>query len=153
MFKVNNKTPERRHWLHSGVFIVNFKHISDLFSSDFIVEFEQLNVSWVKTPHKYADFDSMTNQSLKTRKLNPKSCRFTKRATVKYILQYFSKKVFFKTPLVTASGQISVFCTLHLSHASNWDLRPQACNIIKKETLAQVFSGEFREIFKSNFFT
>ena len=36
MFKVNNKTPERRHWRHSfayivrrsGVFIVNFKHLS-----------------------------------------------------------------------------------------------------------------------------
>ena len=24
------KTPERRHWLHSGVFTVNFEHISHL---------------------------------------------------------------------------------------------------------------------------
>ena len=24
------KTPERRHWRHSGVFIVNFEHISHL---------------------------------------------------------------------------------------------------------------------------
>ena len=46
LFKVNNrntrkrckiyskltvKTPERRHWRHSGVFIVNFEHISYLF--------------------------------------------------------------------------------------------------------------------------
>ena len=45
LLKVNNKntrarcetcsklaieTPERRHWRHSGVFIVNFEHISDL---------------------------------------------------------------------------------------------------------------------------
>ena len=45
MFKVNNrntrtgceicskltiKTPERRHWRRSGVFIVNFEHISNL---------------------------------------------------------------------------------------------------------------------------
>ena len=34
MFKVNNKdartTPERRHWRRSGVFIVNFKHVSHL---------------------------------------------------------------------------------------------------------------------------
>ena len=29
---------------------------------------------------------------------------------------------------------------------------PQACNFIKKETLAQVFSCEFSEIFKSTFF-
>ena len=31
------------------------------------------------------------------------------------------------------------------------DLRPQACNFIKKETLAQVFSYEFCEIFKNIF--
>ena len=29
MFKVNN-TPERRQWRDSGVFIVNFEHISHL---------------------------------------------------------------------------------------------------------------------------
>ena len=32
-------------------------------------------------------------------------------------------------------------------------IRPQACNFIKKETLAQVFSCEFCEIFKNTFFT
>ena len=31
--------------------------------------------------------------------------------------------------------------------------KPEACNFIKKETLAQVFSSEFGEICKSNFFT
>ena len=30
---------------------------------------------------------------------------------------------------------------------------PEACNVIKKETLAQVLSCEFCEIFKSTFFT
>ena len=30
--KVTIKTPERRHWRRSGVFIVNFEHISHLFS-------------------------------------------------------------------------------------------------------------------------
>ena len=29
---------------------------------------------------------------------------------------------------------------------------PEACNFIKKETLAQVFSCEFWEIFKNTFF-
>ena len=28
--KLTIKTPERRHWHHSGVFIVNFEHISHL---------------------------------------------------------------------------------------------------------------------------
>ena len=31
MFNVNNKTPERRQYHHSDVFIVNFEHISLLF--------------------------------------------------------------------------------------------------------------------------
>ena len=30
---------------------------------------------------------------------------------------------------------------------------PEVCNFIKRETLAQAFSCEFREIFKSTFFT
>ena len=30
MFKVNNKKPERRQWGRSGIFIVNFEHISHL---------------------------------------------------------------------------------------------------------------------------
>ena len=32
-------------------------------------------------------------------------------------------------------------------------VRPEACNFIKKETLAQVFSCEFCEISKNTFFT
>ena len=40
MFKANNKTLERR----SGVFIVNFEHVSHLFLVS-IVDFEQVNIS------------------------------------------------------------------------------------------------------------
>ena len=61
LFKVNNgnsrktceicskltiKTQERGH-LRSGIFIVNFEHISHLFLGVSIVDFEQVNVSWV----------------------------------------------------------------------------------------------------------
>ena len=35
--KLTIKTPERCHWSHSGVFIVNFEHISNL----------QVNGGWV----------------------------------------------------------------------------------------------------------
>ena len=31
MFKLTMKTTQRRHGRHSGVFIINFEHISDLF--------------------------------------------------------------------------------------------------------------------------
>ena len=44
--KLTIKTPERRHWRRSGVFIVNFNHISHPFFSVSIVNFEQVNVSW-----------------------------------------------------------------------------------------------------------
>ena len=44
--KFTIKTPERLHWLRSGVFIVNFERIS-IFSSVPIVNFEQVIVCWV----------------------------------------------------------------------------------------------------------
>ena len=40
------KTPERRHWRLSVLFIVNFEHISLFFSSISISYFEQVIVSW-----------------------------------------------------------------------------------------------------------
>ena len=45
--KLTIKTSERRHGRRSGVFIINFEHISHLFSSVSTVDFEQVNVSWV----------------------------------------------------------------------------------------------------------
>ena len=47
MLKVNNKDTRRRQLRRSGVFIVNFDHISHLFSSVSIVNFELLNAGWV----------------------------------------------------------------------------------------------------------
>ena len=104
----------------------------------------------------------MTNQSLKTRKLNPKTCRFKKsygKVAFPCILQYFSKKVFFKTPVVTASGQMSVFCTLHLSHASNWStvilligtsgLRP--ATLLKTRLLYRCFPVNFAKFSRTPF--
>ena len=61
MFKINNrntrtkceicskltiKTPERCQWRRSGVFNVNFQHISRLCSSVSIVNFEEVNADW-----------------------------------------------------------------------------------------------------------
>ena len=44
--KLTIKTPERRHSHHSGVFMVNLGHITHLFSSVSVVDFEQINVRW-----------------------------------------------------------------------------------------------------------
>ena len=41
MFKVSNKDIKRRQWRHSGVFIVNFEHISHL-----ALVFLFLTLSW-----------------------------------------------------------------------------------------------------------
>ena len=41
--KLTIKTPEQRQWHRSGIFIVNFEHISHLFLV-FIFNFEQVNV-------------------------------------------------------------------------------------------------------------
>ena len=61
MFKVNNRNTktrseisskltikklERRQWRRSGIFIVNFEHISQLISSVSIANFEQVNAGW-----------------------------------------------------------------------------------------------------------
>ena len=43
MFEINNKTPERHQCLI--VLIINLLHISLLFSSISVVDFEQVNVS------------------------------------------------------------------------------------------------------------
>ena len=43
-FKVNNEDVRTRHWRRSWVFIVNFEHISHLFTSVSTVDFEQVNV-------------------------------------------------------------------------------------------------------------
>ena len=49
-----------------------------------------------------------------------------------------------------------------LGRSSHWrcsakkgtlELLPQACNFIRKESMAQVFSSEFYKIFKNTFFT
>ena len=79
LFKANNRntrkrcelcsklTIKTRHWRRSGIFIVNFEHIYfTSFSSAFIVDFEQLNVSWVIT----WKLDTMTTLFQETKKKN-----------------------------------------------------------------------------------
>ena len=44
--KLTIKTPERREWHRSGVFIVNFTYFTHC-SDVHIVDFEQVNAGWV----------------------------------------------------------------------------------------------------------
>ena len=52
------------------------------------------------------------------------------------------KKVFLKFRKIRRKTPVPEFLIL-------WSCRPESCNFIKKETLAQAFSSEFCEIFKS----
>ena len=45
--KLTIKKPDQRQWRRSGIFTVNFEHISHLFCSAFIVDFEQVSVEVV----------------------------------------------------------------------------------------------------------
>ena len=47
MFKVNNEEAERRHWYRSGVFIVNFEHVSHLPLVFEYVNFKHVIAGWV----------------------------------------------------------------------------------------------------------
>ena len=52
-------------------------------------------------------------------------------------------------------GVLKIFCKIHGKTPvleSLFFFEPQACNFIKKETLVQMFSCEFCEIFKNTFF-
>ena len=45
MFKIEIKTPVRRHWSRSGVFIVNFEYCFTPFPRVAIVDLEQVSVN------------------------------------------------------------------------------------------------------------
>ena len=47
--KLTIKTPQRCHWRRSGVFIVNFEHISHLFLVLLLFIFEEVKISWENT--------------------------------------------------------------------------------------------------------
>ena len=60
------------------------------------------------------------------------------------------------TQLVTTQFTSLPITPWYITHEcfllKTWGLRPEACNFLKKETPAQVFSYEFCEIFKNTFF-
>ena len=57
--KLTIKIPERRQWRRSGIFIVNFEHISHLFSSISIVNFEHVIAGWDSSS---VDFHQISEQ-------------------------------------------------------------------------------------------
>ena len=62
--------------------------------------------------------------------------------------EMFCKKEFLRI-FAKFTGKKHLYQSLFLNEAAG--LRPEACNFIKKETRAQVFSCEFWEIFNNTF--
>ena len=60
--KLSIKTPERRHWCRSDVFIVNFEQILHC-SGVAIVNFEQVNVGWEDSILSTLEFTSLYGTS------------------------------------------------------------------------------------------
>ena len=111
--KLTIKTPERRQLRRSGVFIVNFEHISHI-SHVSIVEFEQVNVSRVTTPrskrpevfHRLT-VSKITKNFQKTTQIVTLVSKATTTNLLKkgdiagvslYILQTFLEQLFHRTP-------------------------------------------------------
>ena len=46
VLKLTIKTPDRCQWRHSGIFIVNFDHISCLLQFFYFFNFEHVNGGW-----------------------------------------------------------------------------------------------------------
>ena len=61
---------------------------------------------------------------------------------------FYEKKVFLE---ISQNSQKNTFVRVSFNKVAG--LRPHACNFIKKESLAQVFSCEFCQIPKNTFFT
>ena len=82
---------------------------------------------------------------------------------IHFYKKYFTSRINTEKSLCTSSCQIHPTKKRLLINNQPWAFiwsiylcwtdRPQACDYIKKETLAQVFSCEFCAIFKSTFFT
>ena len=61
MFKVNNKDTGKTPLARSGVFVVNFEHISTPWSSVSIVNFEHVNADWISKVELYEKSKHFSN--------------------------------------------------------------------------------------------
>ena len=59
MFKLTIKTPERRQWRRSGVFIVNFEHIAHLVLVFLLLNFEHVNAGWITIERPFTQLDTV----------------------------------------------------------------------------------------------
>ena len=97
----------------------------------------------------------------------PEACNFIKKEMLAQVFSYefceIYKNTFFIEHLRATASEVSqnqkqqlkVFCKKGVpkNFAKSTGKRPEVSNFIKKETLTQVFSCEFCEIFKNNFCT
>ena len=95
------KTP-KCHWHRFGVFIVNFEHISHLYSSVSIVNFEQVNTGWVRA------FSRNRTNILKTPNHIPTITNFLSRKSVivDFVQNFQFKELLLFIPTLSRSSII-----------------------------------------------
>ena len=103
--KLTIKTP-KCHWRRFGVFIVNFEHISHLYSSASIVNFEQVNAGWVRA------FSSNRTNILKTPNHIPTITNFLSRKSVivDFVQNFQFKELLLFLPTLSRSSIIQQLC-------------------------------------------
>ena len=124
--KLTKKTPERHQWCRSGVFIVNFEHISQSFSSVTIIGFEQVMFAGeclsVYTCIKFANAD-MEQRIQEWTKWNLWKTAFKKLLQKKYLQKnvfVFSEEKSFVIFLVSCTFYITQFCFKNFSSVSHF---------------------------------
>ena len=91
--KLTIKISERRRWRRSGIFIVNFEHISDL-CLEFLLSTEQVNAAW--DSKIFIKLDTIT---FRREFRNPSNIcveSFAKLVNAFFTVSYFRKKLRFR---------------------------------------------------------
>ena len=133
MLKVN-KTPEQNHWCHCGVFIADSVFVTPFYIISFL-NFEQVNICW----------------------------------TLVFLFRYMGSIFLLGVKISDSAFNSPRYCVIRSSHCRCSIKKSVLKSLakftgkhlcqglffykVKKETVTQVFSYEFSEIFKSTFFT
>ena len=137
MFTVNNRNTrkkceicskltiktERRQWRRSGVFIVNFEHISHLFPVLLLLPWASKWLHDSLRVNAFLYFNAVLNLELMP-----------------------LESIEIRKQLFTDAPQDKCPWNFHSIR------RPQVCNCIKKQNVVQVFYSEFFEIFRTPFY-
>ena len=105
--KLTIKIPERLHLCSSGKFIVNFEHVSQLFSNVSVLDFEHVFVCWVWLTPRNSKMPSYLLENC----LNMRACFFysLKSRIFQGCVRYIFASLFFMSKRETCETRKRVF--------------------------------------------